>query len=230
MLLLLGVPYTVTLTASPWIQRSQIKWVSSLYNKFKPLFDAYMGPYKDTFRYWTGMLLLARVVLLVLFSSIANTVAGPQLILLLLILSSSTLLGLTAVLKPYKTRLLNGLEIFHIAALLVFASSNLYASSIGAGIKARTYIYIVLVLVCFFVFLGICVGHIYWFRVRRARTGRKPEPPEMQREEEERLPQWQRARVRAEDEDIRVSRDGTTNTVADGEQQLESALELATFD
>ena len=56
-LLLFGVPYTVTLTAAPWIQRSRFKWVSSLYNKFKPLFDAYMGPYKDRYRYWTGMLL-----------------------------------------------------------------------------------------------------------------------------------------------------------------------------
>ena len=38
--------------------------MSSLYNRFKPLFDAYMGPYKDRYRYWTGILLLARVVLI----------------------------------------------------------------------------------------------------------------------------------------------------------------------
>ena len=30
-LLLLGVPYTVTLIAAPWIQRSRFRWVSSLY-------------------------------------------------------------------------------------------------------------------------------------------------------------------------------------------------------
>ena len=82
-----SVPYTVTLTTAPWIRRSRFKRVSSLYNRFKPLFGAYMGPYKDRYRYWTGILLLARVVLTVLFSSIANTntVAGPQLNLLLLI-------------------------------------------------------------------------------------------------------------------------------------------------
>ena len=49
--MLLGVPYTVTLIAAPWIQRSRFKWVSVLYNRFKPLFDAYMGPYKDRHRY-----------------------------------------------------------------------------------------------------------------------------------------------------------------------------------
>ena len=215
-LLLLGVPYTVTLTAAPWIQRSRFKWVSSLYNRFKPLFDAYMGPYKDSHRYWTGMLLLARVVLIVLFSSIANTntVAGPQLNLLLLVLSSSTLIALTAVLKPYKTRLLNGLELFHLAMLLMFASSNLYVSSIGTGSEARAYIYIFLVGICFLVFLGICVGHI-WYRVRKAVTERRPEPP--QREEEDWHPVWWRARVcgtEKKTEDVTVSTAGATNTAS----------------
>ena len=165
-LLLLGVPYTVTLTAAPWIQRSSFKWVSSLYNKLKPLFDAYMGPYKDKYRYWTGMLLLARVVLIGLFSSIANTntVAGPQLNLLLLTVSSCALLALTAALKPYKNKLLNGLELFHLAILFIFSSSNLYVSHIGIGVGPRAYIYTVLVGICFLVFMGICTGHV-WYRV-----------------------------------------------------------------
>ena len=124
--------------------------MSSLYNKFKPLFDAYMGPYKDSCRYWTGMLLLARVVLIVLFSSFANTntVAGPQLNLLLLVLSSSSLLALTTALKPYRNKLLNGLEIFHLTILLIFSSSNLYVSSIGIGVEAHEYIYVSLIGIC----------------------------------------------------------------------------------
>ena len=217
-LLLLGVPYTITLTAAPWIQRSRFKWVSSLYNRFKPLFDAYMGPYKDRHRYWTGMLLLARVVLIVLFSSIANTntVAGPQLNLLLLSLSSFALFGLTTTLKPYKKKLLNGLEIFHLMILFIFSSSNLYVSNIGTGTGPRVCIYIVLVGICFLVFLGICVGHV-WYRVRKTGTGRRPEPPE--REEDEWQPLWHRARVRAEDEDeereeATISTAGANSTIS----------------
>ena len=232
-LLLLGVPYTITLTAAPWIQRSRFKWVSSLYNRFKPLFDAYMGPYKDRHRYWTGMLLLARVVLIILFSSIANTntVAGPQLNLLLLSLSSVALFGLTAALKPYRKRLLNGLEIFHLMILFIFSSSNLYVSNIGTGTGPRVYIYIVLVGICFLVFLGICVGHV-WYRVRKTGTGRRSEPPE--REEDEWQPLWHIARVRAEDEDeeeengenvtIR-STFGAANTISHGGRR-ESLVEL----
>jgi len=31
-------------------------------NRFKPLLDAYQGPYKDRFYYWTGLQLLLRAV------------------------------------------------------------------------------------------------------------------------------------------------------------------------
>ena len=227
-LLLFGVPYTVTLTAAPWIQRSRFRRVSSLYNRFKPLFDAYMGPYKDSCRYWTGMLLLVRVVLIVLFSSLANTntVAGPQLSLLLLVLSFSALLALTTAIKPYKNRLLNGLEVFHLSILLMFSSSNLYVSSIGTGIGALGYVYTILIGICFLVFLGICVGHV-WYKVRKARTGRRPEPPEI--EEEERYPLWHRARIRAEDEEeereeVTLSTAGAD--ISDGGFR-DSALDLA---
>ena len=230
-LLLLVVPYTVTLTAAPLIQRSRVQWVSSLYNRFKPLFDAYMGPYKDKHRYWTGMLLLARVVLIVLFSSIANTntVAGPQLNLLLLSLSSFALSCLTAALKPYRKRLLNGLEIFHLTILFIFSSSNLYVSNIGTGTGPHVYIYIVLVGICFLVFLRVCVGHV-WYRVQKVWTGRRRESSE--RDENEWHPLWQRANFRAEDEDEEEEENVTirstasaTNNISNRERR-ESLVEL----
>ena len=34
----------------------------------KPFFDAYRGPYKDRYRFWTGFLLLVRVVLALVVS------------------------------------------------------------------------------------------------------------------------------------------------------------------
>ena len=163
-LLLLAIPYTLILFASPWIQGSQSKWVSSLYNKFKPMFDAYMGPYKDKYRYWTGMLLLVRVVLIVLFSSIANTntVAGPQLNLLFLNFSSCGLLALTVALRPYKSKLLNGLEVLNIMILFIFSSCYLYTSTNDDRDASRAYIYVLLVGIILLVFLGICLGHIFY--------------------------------------------------------------------
>ena len=90
----------------------------------------------------------------------------------------------------------------------------------------RAYIYIVLVGVCFLVFMGICVGHV-WYRVRKAQTGRRPEPP--QREEDDHHPLfWKRARVRAEDEErkhITISTAGATNTISHGGRR-DSLVEL----
>ena len=228
LLLLLGIPYTIILTAAPWIQKSKFKWVSSLYNMFKPLFDTYMGPYKDNYRYWTGMLLLVRVILIVVVSSIANTVADPQLNLLLLTLSSTALLAFTALCKPYKQGLQNGLEIFHHTILFIFASSNLYVSRSATGIRAHSYIYIVLVGACFLVFLGICAGHI-WYRVESIRARRRPNAPE--RKEGEWYPRWQRATISPQDEvNVTISTAATTNTTSGGEessQYRDSCLELA---
>ena len=216
-LLLLGVPYTLILTAAPWIQRSRFPWVSSRYNKFKPLFDAYMGPYKDSCRYWTGMLLLVRVVLTVLFSSISNTntVVGPQLNLLFLSIASSLLLAFTSALQPYKNKLLNRLEIFHLTILLMLSLSNMYFSNLKTSKGPRTYIYTVLVGISFLVLFGVCISHI-WYRVKKTGTGRRPEPPG--REEEEWHPLWQRARIRAEDEDedreVSILTAAATNTIS----------------
>ena len=228
-LLLLGVPYTLILTAAPWIQRSRFLWVSCFYNKFKPLLDAYMGPYKDSCRYWTGMLLLVRVVLIVLFSSFSNTntVAGPQLNLLFISIASTLLLAFTSALRPYKNKLLNKLEVFHLTILLILSLSNMYFSNLNTSKGPRTYIYSLLVGISFLVLFGVCISHI-WYRVKKTGTGRRPEPPE--REEEEWHPLWQRARIRAEDEDedreVSILTAGATNTISyrDRRESLEELI------
>ena len=75
------------------------------------------------------------------------------------------------------------------------------------------------------------MGHL-WHRVRKARTGRRPQLPK--REEEEYYPLvWQRARIRAEDEDededereeVTMSTTGATNTVS-YEGRRESLVEM----
>jgi len=55
---LLQVPFSIILLFSRPLQRFHC------INKFKPLLDAYQGPYKDKFYYWTGLHLVIRVVFL----------------------------------------------------------------------------------------------------------------------------------------------------------------------
>ena len=64
-LLLYIIPYTLLVLLAPCLQaRSHLRpfrWV----NRLKPFLDAYQGPYTDKFRYWIGLLLIARVPLLI---------------------------------------------------------------------------------------------------------------------------------------------------------------------
>ena len=60
------LPLTLLVLLAPCLQaRSHYKafrWV----NRLKPFLDAYQGPYSKNFRYWTGLLLVLRIVLFVI--------------------------------------------------------------------------------------------------------------------------------------------------------------------
>ena len=62
------VPYTFTLLFLPCLQSKSdwraLGWV----NKLKPLFDSYTSPYKDRYRFWSGMLIVVRLPLYLLFA------------------------------------------------------------------------------------------------------------------------------------------------------------------
>ena len=63
------VAYT-TISLSNCIQCLQKRfWYCLLgwVRRLKPLFDAYTGPYKDKYRFWTGLLLLVHFILLLFF-------------------------------------------------------------------------------------------------------------------------------------------------------------------
>ena len=90
-LVFISVPYTVPLLCFQYLQKvSNLKllfWVKEFY----PLFDAYAAPYKGKHRYWTGLLLLARAGLFVVYS--ANTTHNPTVDLLTNVIVLSALLA-----------------------------------------------------------------------------------------------------------------------------------------
>ena len=108
-LLVLSLPYTALLL---FIQCLQLKskhrslfWIG----KFKPLFDAYTGPYKDKHRYWTGLLLLVRAMLFLVFS--VNVFGDPAINMLAIAATMFLLLIYVAVSKHvYKAKYLNMFE------------------------------------------------------------------------------------------------------------------------
>jgi hypothetical protein len=115
-LILLWIPFTVILLLSPVVEiyLSRFKLFKNWF-KLKPIFDAYNGPYKDKYRFWSGILLISRLILLLTVSfSPGSTVELPVLMSLiggLYVLSSGGI---------YRHHYLNTLEgWFHLNLLFI---------------------------------------------------------------------------------------------------------------
>ena len=119
----IALPYTLLILSIKFLRRYSdlclLKWVT----KLMPIFDAYLGPYKHRHGYWTGLLLLVRVLLVVVFA--INILGNPAINLFVIRSTASIIivlnLGLGGV---YKSKLLTAFEIFHIGSLLAVASAT----------------------------------------------------------------------------------------------------------
>ena len=98
--------------------------------RLKPWYDAYGGPYKDRYRWWTGFFLLLRC-LLVLIVTFLNNRNLPLSILVWLCLLLSLLVSS---LRVYKSTVLNFLEacFLSLALLMGFSSTAWQTSAVLA--------------------------------------------------------------------------------------------------
>jgi len=62
--------FILVLTFIPCLLKKSDKPLFIWVNKLKPLFDAYTGPYKDTYHFWPGLLLFLLVILFFLFAHV----------------------------------------------------------------------------------------------------------------------------------------------------------------
>ena len=123
LILLIGVPYTILLTSWQWLirlpNRTPFKWVRNA--KLASFMDAYHAPYVARNRYWTGLLLLARVVL---FLTTAINISGEprvNFLALLLVIGSIFLSRTYSGMRTYKNWVLDVFEFttyFNILALI----------------------------------------------------------------------------------------------------------------
>ena len=91
--------------------------------KLKPLFDAYTGPYKDKFHFWTGFLLVIRITLFIAIAS--NTTKGPILNLSLVCVTAAILLLLCQA-GVYKAWPVSIIESFTYFNLIIFSMGMAY--------------------------------------------------------------------------------------------------------
>ena len=105
--LVIGLVYTGLVFSSQWLQRYSGKCCKSTRDpvvRFKPLIDAYTGPFKDKYRFWTGLCLIVRLILTVVFSF--TTTLQSKLNNYIIILTVSAM----SMFRVYKDKRLNVLE------------------------------------------------------------------------------------------------------------------------
>uniref|UniRef100_A0A1X7UKP9 Uncharacterized protein n=1 Tax=Amphimedon queenslandica TaxID=400682 RepID=A0A1X7UKP9_AMPQE len=122
--LIAGLIYTVLVLLAQWLQHYSGKCFKSSLDpiiKLKPFIDAYTGPYKDKYRYWTGLLLIMRLLLTTIFSYTTGTI--PKINNYIIAVMAAVLLYLSK--GVYRNRLLCVLEGFYLINLGLVAQLNI---------------------------------------------------------------------------------------------------------
>ena len=143
-------PYTILLLLAPCLQaRSHwrcLHWI----NKIKPFLDCYQAPFKDKYRFWSGMLLLGRLPLYVLFV-LEN---DPTSKLWGILIFSYIYAMIMAVLSVYKNWLLLLLELLFLVNMTAVTEAMLLST------KGATYS-IIGAIVYLLSVCGVVIFHAY---------------------------------------------------------------------
>ena len=131
-----------------WSHHRAFRWV----NRLKPFLDAYQGPYNDKFRFWTGLLLLIRLVLFVIYAS--NYTDDISMNFFWTIAVTALLIAVLLGKPVYRHRVANRIELLCFFNIVMLCSVNWLTSKTDyrkwepIGLVA-TYISVVVVMLTF---------------------------------------------------------------------------------
>ena len=162
-IILFGVPYTILLLLWQWIVRAPrwkvFKWTRN--TKLNTFISVYHVPHNCDYRYWTGLLLLVRVVLYITES--VTTSYSPQTSLMVTVILVGGLFLLKGVtspgLKVYKNSITEIIETVTHFNLLAFAVLSLY--DFKNNLSRQTVIAYVSTIITFLLLVGVTTYHVY---------------------------------------------------------------------
>ena len=134
-LILLWLPYTLSLLLVPCLRRwdhlKPLHWI----NKLKPLYDAYYGPFKDKIcsQCWIGVLLIIRGMVLAIFATTSANNPKAHILFLVVIAMALLMYGVTVegLYKKWYVSLFENLYILNLAILgggFLFTEANSQAN------------------------------------------------------------------------------------------------------
>ena len=158
--LVVGLVYPFLVLCAPLLERYSHKCIPhhrlNPVAKFKPLLDAYGGPYKDKYRFWTGVTLMVRLVATVTFSFTSGGLAViNSSIITTVVVGILTFWSFTK--GVYKNIYLNTLEAFYLLNIFFLSYINLSLRPSDCQIATT-----ISVCMSFSVSLGIVAMHLWW--------------------------------------------------------------------
>ena len=144
----LFLPYTLLLLFSQWLQAISHLRLFSWVNRVKPFMDSYHAPYKAKHRYWPGLLLVLRFILLLVF---AFNPQHDSSINLLAILVGVGILHLWAWVSGgvYRNWCLDALEGLFALNLIILAAATFFVNNSGGEQLAVGYTSVSIALAAF---------------------------------------------------------------------------------
>ena len=172
-LLIVFLPYTLFLFLYQWIQVLQNKLEWRIFSwldkpKIRAFLDAHHAPYSEKHRYWTGLLLLVRCILFLIFATARDSSAN------LLTISSLTTGLLSLVLLTggvYKSWYLGALETSFFLNLAILTAATYHVKVSGGNQAAAVFFFLSL---AFVAFAGIVLYQLY-LRIRNNNMWKKLE-------------------------------------------------------
>ena len=161
LIILVGVPYTILLFLWQWLVRAPkwkvFKWTRN--TKLNAFISVHHAPYNSKYRYWTGLLLLVRVVLYITASVTVS--ADPQTSLLItnILVGSLFLIKEITGVRVYKKSFLNIIETGLYFNLLALSAFSWYRFKIDA--KKQTAVAYTSTIITFILLVGVVIYHVY---------------------------------------------------------------------
>ena len=146
------IPYTFLLLLAPFLQ-SRSHWYGCHWiNKFKPFLDCYYAPFKDRYRFWSGVLPVTRFPLYLVFILSENTTFKLWVIIIVTYMYMVALMSLS-VYRKWVVLFLEVLLLMSLSTLCIAVLNNPSFKVIGFDIV------ITVVVITLFVMLGILGYH-----------------------------------------------------------------------
>ena len=161
-ILLTGLIYTILLFSWQWLlrlpRRRVFKWISN--QKLHGFMETYNIPYKPQHRYWTGVLLFARVILYLIAAVNVSNDAQLALASIIFVVGTIFLLKASIGSRLYRNKLVDIIETAFYFNILAFATLTWYAinKKIDSYNSAIVYLSIIITLL---LLLLIVLYHLY---------------------------------------------------------------------